>query len=641
MSENEREQTLKREVGWYGSFCMGYADVGADIYIAIGLVASYAAGASPIAFLIASITYICTGLAYAELASVYPYAGGAHVYAMKAFNDFFGFIAGWAVMLDYTIDIALFSLATAGYLSFFFPSIKTATFSLNFLGIQINLNCLGIVAFLLVMMLLVINIMGIKESSIFNEILVSWDLIVECALLFLGLILAFSISSFLSQLKTIGAPIRFPNINYVFSGLSIESQNFIYGITLAMTSFIGIESIAQAAEETRRPDRWIPRANKLSIISVLVFAIGLSAVGLGIIPWQGLAEAQENPMAAIAGSIPFIGKYLAPVVALTGFAICYVSTNTGIIGVSRVTFSMGRFKLMPRWFFKVHPKYRTPIRTIVIFGLIGASLAMVGELYFVADLYNFGALLSYLMVNVSLIALRNLEPEAYRAWKVPIDLKLKFRRKNLSIPVVGLIGSISCAAIWFLVLAYHPAGRVLGFAWIICGLIIFYWYRKAIGISVFSNETGRKIKPGGYVFDALVLIRTPEDENTVVKSLKRALDQRFRLTLFNIIDPNQYGLSVQKLTHYEQIKALEKESSVELGKIAKKLKSEGFDCRVKIEVGPSEEIIEHEAESPSNDLIILIKRKTLKGDLEKEREKHVYAMISKYPGKIMVVRRVE
>ncbi|MBS7626964.1 hypothetical protein KEJ51_08050, partial [Candidatus Bathyarchaeota archaeon] len=83
---HEEEHSLKRDVGWYGSFCMGYADVGADIYVALGLVAFYAAGASPVAFAIASVTYICTGLAYAELASVYPYAGGAHIYAMKAFN---------------------------------------------------------------------------------------------------------------------------------------------------------------------------------------------------------------------------------------------------------------------------------------------------------------------------------------------------------------------------------------------------------------------------------------------------------------------------------------------------------------------------------------------------------------------------
>lgn len=106
---------------------MGYADVGADIFIALGLVAFYAGGATPLAFIAASITYLATGLAYAELATAYPYAGGAQVYAMRAFNDLVGFVAGWAVMLDYTVNIALFSLAASGYLSFFLPVLNSSS----------------------------------------------------------------------------------------------------------------------------------------------------------------------------------------------------------------------------------------------------------------------------------------------------------------------------------------------------------------------------------------------------------------------------------------------------------------------------------------------------------------------------------
>lgn len=100
MPEPKHEEvSLKREVGWLGSFAMGYADVGADVYVALGLVALYAAGASPIAFTIAAIAYVLTGLSYDELASTYPYAGGAQVYAMKGFNDFAGFLAGWMLLL--------------------------------------------------------------------------------------------------------------------------------------------------------------------------------------------------------------------------------------------------------------------------------------------------------------------------------------------------------------------------------------------------------------------------------------------------------------------------------------------------------------------------------------------------------------
>src|SRR3989442_4193573 len=106
---------------------MGYADVGADVFIALGLVALYAGGRAPLAFLVAAITYVSTGLAYAELATTYPYAGGAHIYSMKAFNDLAGFVPGGALRLDFTVDSAPFSLTPAGFLPSFFPSIARST----------------------------------------------------------------------------------------------------------------------------------------------------------------------------------------------------------------------------------------------------------------------------------------------------------------------------------------------------------------------------------------------------------------------------------------------------------------------------------------------------------------------------------
>jgi APA family basic amino acid/polyamine antiporter len=201
---------------------------------------------------------------------------------MKAFNELTGFVAGWAVMLDYTIDMALFSLASAGYLSFFIPSIKTGHVVFHILGLMVSIPHLGIISATLVAFLLIVNVIGIRESSFFNEILVSLDLVIEGVILIFGLVLAFSLAQFLNQLTVIGSPEPHLNIAYSFPSLGFHNQNFIYGITIAMTSFIGIESIAQAAEETRRPDRWIPRANKLSIVSVVVFAVGLSALSMGI-----------------------------------------------------------------------------------------------------------------------------------------------------------------------------------------------------------------------------------------------------------------------------------------------------------------------------------------------------------------------
>jgi APA family basic amino acid/polyamine antiporter len=560
---------------------------------------------------------------------------------MKAFNDLVGFVAGWAVMLDYTVDIALFSLATAGYASYFLPYLKEGEIAFEILGSSVHVRYLGLAALVLVVALIVVNIIGIRESSRLNEVLVSADISIEAIIILFGLVLAFDIGMFIQQIKIIGSPTQFASISYLPIDLSFQSQNFLYGITIAMTSFIGIESIAQAAEETRRPDRWVPRAHKLSILSVIIFAIGLSIVSMGIVPWQSLADAQTDPMTAIASAIPFIGSFLAPIVAITGFAICYVSTNTGIIGVSRIVFSMGRFKLLPRWFYKVHLKFRTPYRTILVFGSIGALLAAMGELHFVADLYNFGALLSYIIVNVCLIVLRNTEREAYRPWKIPGELDVYLRGRIFRIPLVSLVGTLTCSAIWVLLLSYHPAGRTLGIIWLVIGLLAFAVFRRKLRLSMFSRETGKKIRPGGYVMNALVLTRIPEDKDSIVRSLVESLDRRFMITLLNIIDPSEFGLMLDRVRHYAQLRSIEESSLAELASIAEALRKEGFDCDVRVEVGPTEPIMRSELESPRNDVVILVKRKTLKSDLEKHREDSIYAIASRYPGKLMIARRSE
>lgn len=640
MSKEGEEHALKREVGWYGSFAMGYADVGADLYVAIGLVAFYAAGASPIAFAIASITYVCTGLAYAELATAYPYAGGAQVYSMKAFNDMIGFVAGWAVMLDYTVDMALFSLASAGYLSFFFPWMKSSFFPLSLLGLEFKISYIGFAAFVLVISLLLLNSIGIRESSAFNELLVSLDLVVESVILITGVLLAFGLMLFLSQITDFGAPSVFSNIVYVMPSLGTQTQNFVYGITLAMTSFIGIESIAQAAEETKRPQKWIPRANKLSIIAVVVFAVGLSTLSMGLMPWQALAASQTDPMAAIASRVPYIGHFLAPIVAFTGFTICFVSTNTGVIGASRVVFSMGRFGLMPAWFYKVHRKFRTPVRTIAVFGLIGATIALLGELHFVADLYNFGALLSYVIVNISLIVLRNKEPDAYRAWKLPGTLKIRFREKLIFVPVISVIGTIATGTMWAFVIGFHAEGRIVGTIWLAIGIIGFIVFRRSRKMSIIGNEVGKTIAPGAYMMNATVLVRTPEDEDSVVEALEYELDTRFRVKLLSIVDPSELGLSTESIRDYSQLKQCQAISSGELRRVAKRLSSEGFDVVSRVEIGSTRSIVEREMESSDNDVVVLIKRKTLKGHLEK-REDSAYAIASRYPGKVMIVRRFD
>jgi APA family basic amino acid/polyamine antiporter len=142
---------LRRNVTVWGSFMWGYADVGADIYIALGIVMAAAQGATNIAFALAGLVYILIGLAYTELASAYPVAGGGQYFTLRGLGDFWGFVAGSALLLDYTIDIALFATGTAGYINFFFPAIRE--FKISF-GPIANVNpiwCLEALGFILIL----------------------------------------------------------------------------------------------------------------------------------------------------------------------------------------------------------------------------------------------------------------------------------------------------------------------------------------------------------------------------------------------------------------------------------------------------------------------------------------------------------
>ena len=493
--ERPRVVGLKRSLGVWGSFSMGYADVGDDYYIALGVVALYAAALSPIALALAAITYICTALCYAELASAHPVAGGAQVFSQRAFGDLHGFIAGWGLMLDYTVCTAFFALAAVGYLSI----LVNRFFGIGFLSK--NPYYAG-TAILIILGLMCLNILGIRESSRFNEIFVATDLITVACVMLVGFLTVFSFQNWFSQIKW---------------GENPTLIGFLHGYSLAVCSYIGIESISQAAEETRRPARVIPKATGIAIIAIVSVAVGMSTLAMGVINYRELILHSQAPVSRVAEALPGIGSILATWTAFTGFMLCTVSTNTGVIGVSRVTYSMGRLQLMPDQFRKVHSKFRTPYVTIIIFSLVACGLLLVamatpglrpgaletggveevGLLAAIADLYNFGALIAYMYVNLSTIVLRIKEPYVYRPWKIPGNIKITRNGHTYELPVIPMIGFTSCLVIWLLIVWLHRYARILGPIWFAIGFAMYALYRRRKGLpilpptpKIFPEESG-------------------------------------------------------------------------------------------------------------------------------------------------------
>ncbi len=470
---------LRRDVPIWGSFMWGFADVGANTFVALGLVMAYGQGASALVLGLAGLLYMLIGFAYTELASAYPVSGGGPYYTLRSLGDFGGSIAGSGLLLAYTIDIALFAAAASGYLNFFMPGV---------LGVDIDSFKTGLGPFkhfnpvwcletmALIFLLIWLNIRGVRESSALNEVIGVLIIIAESSLVVFGFMFAWKPELLLSQWVD-----QFPT-----------GQNLLLGISLAIISFVGLESISQAAQETKRPATVIPRTSLSLIFSVFIFAVAYSTLGLGILPWQEFAANVDNPLAVLASSMPLIGFLAGPIIAAIGALVLFISSNTGIMGASRLTYSLSQYGIIDPWFDEIHPRYKTPVRTIWIFSLLGIlatflSFLTPAVLETLAKMYAFGATLGYTLVFVALMKLRFSDPYSPRPYRMPLNLPLKIKGIRYQFPVLALLGAVAVAIILVQVVWSHKVGRFAGPGWVLLSLIYYVWFRRKNGYPIFKS----------------------------------------------------------------------------------------------------------------------------------------------------------
>jgi APA family basic amino acid/polyamine antiporter len=386
-------------------------------------------------------------------------------------------------------------------------------------------------------------------------------------------------------------------------------ENFIYGVTLAMSSFIGIESIAQAAEETRNPWKHLPSSFKYSIIAVIFFTLSFSVLGIGVLGWRGLADSIYNPVAQIASRVPLIGHHFALIVAFVAFLITLVSTNTGVIGVSRVTYSMAKFNLIPRVFSRLHRKRAVPYISIVFFGIIGGALALTGNLEMVAGLYNFGALLSYMLVNYSHIKLRVVDADAYRPWKTPLNVRIG----DYEISLLALIGLVSTASLFFLVVVYHPMGRFLGGIWVVVGLVSFIVYHKIYLRRKVVEEI--KLKPIIYKIRTAVIVPLYVDSDTLYKSIYYNFEDIHDLRLISLVEfPRVFRRPLT--VSWREVLSIKHDIERRLDEVCSRLREKGFMCSKFVVVGTKESLVHHIVNINPDTIVILTNRKPRRKGLE-------------------------
>jgi APA family basic amino acid/polyamine antiporter len=469
---------LERVLGVGALFSTAYGNVGSSIYYALGLVAAFALGMTPVVYLIAGGLFVMTALTYAEAATNFPEAGGSSSFARRGFNELVSFFAAWGQMLNYIITVAISAFFVPHYLAVFWEPLGESP------GDIIG----GIV---IVVLLCAVNVVGVQESARINLILAVTDFATQLLLLGAGIFLVLNIDVLLDNIHLWQAP---------------TVEDFILSITIAMISYTGIETISNLAEEARNPRRLIPRAMALVVIAVMVIYAGLPAVALSALPVTQTSDGgyttelattyAGDPILGIVknmdlGSLQTFAEYYVGVLAAT---ILVIASNAGIFGVSRLTYSMGQHQQLPEGLRRISPRFRTPAVAIVVFGAIACIVMIPGEAEFLGTLYAFGAMLSFTIAHASLIALRWRLAHS-RMKKLPGDVRVEqeeawylapfnVRIGKTQVPVFAVIGGLGTFLAWIAVMGLYTSTLIVGSIWMVIGVSGYVIYRRSRGLPV-------------------------------------------------------------------------------------------------------------------------------------------------------------
>ena len=466
MPRRRRQQGLERVLGTPALFATAYGNVGSSIYYALGLVAGIALGLTPLVFVISGMIFAATAATYAEGTVRYPEAGGSSSFARHAFNELVSFAAAWAQMLNYVVTIAISAFFVPHYLSIFWEPLKTNPWDI-----------IGGVAVIVILVLL--NIVGIKEAARLNIFLAVVDFGTQLLLVAIGFALIFHPHIVFST-----------NLHW---GVAPTWSAFFLAIPIAMIAYTGIETVSNLAEEARDPPRDIPRSIRWVAIAVFAIYFTLPLIALSALPVHraagggyetllGLPPDQggfaNDPVLGLVENLGLHGSVLSAAkiyVGILAATILFIATNAGVIGASRITYAMASYRQIPGAFRRLHPKFKTPWLSLVVFaGIASIAVLLPGQVNFLGDLYAFGAMLSFTIAHVSIIALRAKREEvAFRPWP-------NLRVRGIDWPLFAIFGALGTGAAWLVVVVQKPGARWTGIGWLALGLASYAVYRRYV-----------------------------------------------------------------------------------------------------------------------------------------------------------------
>jgi APA family basic amino acid/polyamine antiporter len=515
---------LERVLGAPALFATAYGNVGSSIYYALGLVAGIALGLTPLVFIISGIIFAATAATYAEGTVRYPEAGGSSSFARHAFNELVSFGAAWAQMLNYVITIAISVIFVPHYLSIFWEPLKTNPWDIV-VGVGLTWLLVGV------------NIVGVQEAARLNILLAVVDFTTQLLLVVLGFFLIFS------------PHVLWHNVHF---GVAPSWSAFLLAIPVGMIAYTGIETVSNLAEEARDPVRSIPRS--ISWVAIAVFAIyftlpwiALSAMPvvhqgshyvtqLGQDPPHGF---KNDPVLGLVENLNLHGFLLGAAKVYVGIlaaTILFVATNAGVIGASRITYSMASYRQLPEVFRRLHPKLKTPWLALVVFAGVGTTIFLLsGQVDFLGRMYAFGAMLSFTIAHAAVIALRVRGRQEELEWRARPSLRIR----GIEWPLFAIVGGLGTGAAWLVVVVQDAPTRYAGLAWLVAGFVFYPLYRRHLHLDV--RETVRAPVPLGpalaleYHSILVPIVAGDQSREAVEVAARLATERAGRIVLLRVI----------------------------------------------------------------------------------------------------------
>jgi basic amino acid/polyamine antiporter, APA family len=463
--------TIERRLGTPRLFAIAYTTVGSSIYFALGVVAAFALGLTPLVFLVVGLLFVLTTLTYFEGMTLHPERGGAAVMARHAFNEFWSFIAGWAIILDFLILIAIASLSIGHYLTAFWSELGRGGVDLTIA----TLALLGVARW---------NVMGRAPRGRRTAVLAVVDLALMLLVIALGLAFAFEPSAITRNVELGSVP---------------RWSDLLYGLTVAVIAYTGIEAASNIAPEIRVGRGALRRTVVAGAVTVLFLFVGVSAIGLMVLPVEpginGVGDQAtsgfgtelggvyaEAPVLGIVQNIGpgWLGETLGYLVGAVATVVLIQAANAGMVGITRTSYMLAVHRQIPRGLARLHPKHTTPYVVVLACTVLVFLLLLPLDIELLAGMFAYGALITFTIAHLSVCALRFKDPDRPRPFKVPVNLRVRGRE----LPVLSVVGAILAGVGWVGMLIYHDEARIAGTAWMVSGLALYLVYRTRQGLSL-------------------------------------------------------------------------------------------------------------------------------------------------------------